>query len=109
MNMVRHQNICMDRTVCTLGILLQPLKIKQIILFSEKTCLPIISSLNDMEWHVACNESGSSWHNDCDTMDNLEKQQLIVVCPLLTLSASVICLHCPPFVIIISLYEGKAS
>ena len=57
MNMICHQNIRMDKTACTSGIFLQPLKIKLVILVSIKTNLPIIAALNNMERNVGYNDS----------------------------------------------------
>lgn len=81
MDMICHQNKRMDRAVCTFGIFFQPIKIKQIVFFCEKTGLSIVSSLDDMKWNVGHNDSGSSRHNMIYTMNNLEMPQTIVVCP----------------------------
>ncbi len=50
--MVGHQNIGMNGTFRTFCIFLQPAEIKQIIVVGEETGLPIIPSLNDMEWNI---------------------------------------------------------
>lgn len=64
MNMVGHQNKGMDEAVCTFGVLGQPVKIKQIVFLPEKTSLPVVSTLNDVERNTRHNDSGSSWHKE---------------------------------------------
>ena len=70
MDMICHQNIGMNRTSCTLGIFPEPVEIKQIIFFGKKTGLVIIPTLNDMEWNIGHNDSGSSWHKTIDTISD---------------------------------------
>jgi hypothetical protein len=73
----------MDQTVCSLGIVFQPVKIKQIVFIREKTGLPVVSTLDEMEGNTGYNDSGSSWHNALDNPGNQRMQQKNVVCPLL--------------------------
>jgi len=60
MGMIFHQNIGMHQAVCIFRILLQPVKIKQIVIIMEKAGLPVIPTLDDMEWNIGNNDSGSS-------------------------------------------------
>ena len=57
----------MDQTVCSLGIVFQPIKIKQIVFIRKKTGLPVVSTLDEMEGNTGYNDSGSSWNNALDT------------------------------------------
>ena len=72
----------MDGAVCTFGVFSQPVKIKQIVFLREKTGLPVVATLNDVERNIGHNDSGSSWHKKW-IIGGTEKCNKNVVCPLL--------------------------
>ncbi len=41
---------------------MQLVKVKEVILISEKTCLAVVAPLDDMERNTRVNKSWSSWH-----------------------------------------------
>ena len=69
MYMVCHQSIRMDCTTCNFGIFFQPVKIKQVVIVCKETGLPVISTLNNMEWDIGYYESRSSWHVGIGSMN----------------------------------------
>lgn len=47
---------------CNFGIFIQPIKIKQIVFFYEKTGLPVVSTLNNVKGYTGYYDSCAPWH-----------------------------------------------
>jgi hypothetical protein len=54
-DVVSHPGEGMNSTTRNFGIFMQPIKVEEIILISEKTCLAVVAPLNDMEWDSRIN------------------------------------------------------
>ena len=81
--MVCHEDIGMHSAFRTFGVLLEPIKIKEIVFFGEEAGLPVIAALDDVERGSRHYDSWSSWHGEQFTPSRYYCKSEIVVCPLL--------------------------
>ena len=62
MNMICHQDIGMNGTLCQLCVFCEPVKIYQKIFIVKKTRLPVVSTLDDMNRDIWQDDTRASWH-----------------------------------------------
>ncbi|KKU12479.1 MAG: hypothetical protein UX18_C0023G0024 [Candidatus Azambacteria bacterium GW2011_GWC2_45_7b] len=51
-HMVGHQHISMQLYLIAFQRLTQAVKVKTVIIFRKKTGFPVVTTLNDMSWHI---------------------------------------------------------
>jgi hypothetical protein len=68
MGVIGSQYKGMNRTTCSLSILLQTIKAEPIITICKETYLAIISTVNDVQRCTFQEEAGTSWHRKPNTV-----------------------------------------
>ena len=60
--MIRHKGIGVDLGPGGPRLLLEPVQKVQIVVFSEKTGLPVVTALDDVQWRPGQDESMAARH-----------------------------------------------
>ena len=60
--MVRHQDVGMDAGLSGTGMQCKPVQKLPVIVFDEEAWLPIVTALDDVQWHSGQNKSVTARH-----------------------------------------------
>jgi hypothetical protein len=60
--MIRHQDVAMDPGLIDTGMQLKPVQKLQVVVFDDETWLPIVTTLNDVQWHAGEYDSVTARH-----------------------------------------------